>query len=134
MKFIAIIIALATSSMCNAQVKNESNGKMHFVYVLKLSGKFKKEKNWTETQSQTVCAMIDYLDKLSADGKVHLAGRTNYKYDHPDQFGLVLLEVDSENEARKIMQNDPAVKSRLMTAKLHPINIPVGNKRLLELK
>lgn len=132
-KIILLLITIAASCLCFSQTKNNAKDTLHFIYILKLNGKFKKEKNWSEVQTQTVCAMIDYLEKLSLDGKVHMAGRTNYKYNHPSQFGIVLLEVSSEKEAIEIMRNDPAVKSKLMSAEIHPINIPVGNKQLLQL-
>ena len=38
-------------------------------------------------------------------------------------FGIVILEVDSEEEAMDLMKNDPAVKEGIMTAKLFPYRV-----------
>ncbi|MFS0779652.1 YciI family protein [Neobacillus sp. 3P2-tot-E-2] len=42
------------------------------------------------------------------EGKLILAGRTLNM--DPSGMGIVILEVDSEEEARELMENDPAVK------------------------
>jgi uncharacterized protein len=132
--FFLLMSVFVTSLSGMAQSKVDKKEKLHYIYVLSLSHKFKKEKNWTEVQNQTMCAMIDYLEKLSSEGTVHLAGRTDYAYGHPSNFGIVLLEVNSEEDAKSIMMNDPAVKSKLMSATLHPINIPIADKQLLRVR
>lgn len=38
-------------------------------------------------------------------------------------FGIVILEVDSEEEAIEHMKNDPAVKEGIMKAKLFPYRV-----------
>jgi uncharacterized protein YciI len=40
--------------------------------------------------------------------------------DERSSFGLVVFDADSEEEAREIMENDPAVANGLMTATLYP--------------
>lgn len=51
-----------------------------------------------------------------------MAGRTLNESD-PSQFGIVILEVDAEEEARKIMEEDDAVKEKIMTAQLFPFRV-----------
>ena len=41
----------------------------------------------------------------------------------PTGFGLVILEVDSEEEAITLMKNDPAVKEGIMEATLFPYRV-----------
>jgi uncharacterized protein YciI len=48
------------------------------------------------------------LQNLQKEGKLILAGRTlNIE---PSGFGIVILEMNSEEEAIMLMENDPAVK------------------------
>ena len=44
-------------------------------------------------------------------------------------FGVAILETESEEKAKEIMQNDPAVKGRVMTAELHPFRISLMQSR-----
>ncbi len=38
-------------------------------------------------------------------------------------FGIVLFEAESAEEAKKIMENDPAVKGGVMSSELHPFRL-----------
>ena len=38
-------------------------------------------------------------------------------------FGIVILEVDSEEEATSLMESDPAIKEGIMTATLFPYRV-----------
>ena len=40
-----------------------------------------------------------------------------------DGFGIVIFEVDSEEEAQLFMETDPAVKEGIMTATLFPYRV-----------
>jgi uncharacterized protein YciI len=44
----------------------------------------------------------------------------------PTGFGIVILEVDSEEEARQLMEQDPTVKEGMMTAQLFPYRVAVS--------
>ena len=39
------------------------------------------------------------------------------------RFGIVILEVESEEEAQYIVKNDPAVAEQVMTAELFPYKV-----------
>ncbi len=54
-----------------------------------------------------------------------LAGRTLNDSD-PSQFGVVIFEADSEEEARKVMEADDGVKEKIMTAQLFPFQVALG--------
>lgn len=43
-------------------------------------------------------------------------------------MGIVILEVDSEEEARELMENDPAVKEGVMEATLFPYRVALIRK------
>ncbi|MFZ3588479.1 YciI family protein [Bacillus sp. DJP31] len=61
------------------------------------------------------------LQVLCESGKVILSGRT-LNMDETG-FGVVIIEVDSEEEVQKIMSTDPAVKKGIMTATLFPYRV-----------
>jgi uncharacterized protein YciI len=53
---------------------------------------------------------------------VLLAGRTLNESD-PSQFGVVIFEAASEEEARAVMEADDAVREKIMTAQLFPFSV-----------
>lgn len=95
--------------------------KKQYIYVLKLIDRLLDEENWTEKENNIVKEHFETLQKLNKEGTVILAGRTLNT--DPDSFGIVILEVENEKEARGIMENDAAVKEGIMTAKLYPYRI-----------
>lgn len=97
------------------------NEKKQFIYVLKLIPSLLDENNWTEREEKIVNKHFVELQELLREGKLVLAGRTLNMDDKT--FGIVILEVDSEEEARTIMKNDPAVAEEIMTAELFPYRV-----------
>jgi uncharacterized protein YciI len=64
---------------------------------------------------------FSYLERLTQEGVVLLAGRTlNKDY---STFGIIIFHASSEQAARQIVENDPAVKNRIMRAELYPYRI-----------
>lgn len=92
--------------------------KKQFIIVLKLNEKYQDDKVWTEADNKAVQGHFARLQKLQADGKLVLAGRTTVKA----SMGVVILEVDTEAEARKVMEDDDAVKAGIMSAELLPFH------------
>lgn len=74
---------------------------------------------------------FQYLKALTEKGVVLLAGRTL----HTDEtsHGLVVLEADSEQQARNVMTNDPAVKAGVFRAELFPFSIALVSEKILPL-
>jgi CubicO group peptidase (beta-lactamase class C family)/uncharacterized protein YciI len=89
--------------------------KKQFVIVLRLQPKYQDDKNWTEA-NQAVGRHFARLQQLQKDGKLLLAGRTTVK----GSMGLVILEAESEAEARRVMEEEDAVKAGIMTAEIFP--------------
>ena len=58
---------------------------------------------------------------LAAQDTMILFGRTTENDERT--FGIALFQVESEQAAQTIMENDPAVKQGIMTATLHPYRI-----------
>lgn len=92
-----------------------------YIYVLKLIPELLKEDNWTEKENEIVARHFKVLQNLQGDGKLILAGRT-LDMDQ-NSFGIVILKANDDEEARRLMENDPAVKEGIMIAKLHPYRV-----------
>jgi uncharacterized protein YciI len=71
---------------------------------------------WTEEDDRIAEAHFAYLKQATEEGIVLLAGRSL------DGKGpaIVILDAETEDEARRFMQNDPFVAQGLMRATLHP--------------
>jgi D-alanyl-D-alanine carboxypeptidase len=98
------------------QTTQTAQKKQQFVIVLRLQPKYQDDKNWTEADNQAVGRHFAKLQELQKQGKLILAGRTTVK----ESTGFVILEVESEAEARKIMDDDDAVKAGIMSAEVLP--------------
>ena len=116
--------ALLTLALCGAALAQEAQKKeqKQFIYVLKLTPRLLDEKNWTEQDKQVVGRHFRRLQRLHKEGRVLLAGRTLNETD-PSQFGVVVFEAASEDEARALMEADDAVKEKIMTAQLFPFRV-----------
>lgn len=84
-------------------------------------------KGATELEKKLVSEHFDYLRELTNNGTVVLAGRTVNT--DVSSFGIVIFQADSEEEARSIMNEDPAVKSRVFRAELFPYRMSLFNPR-----
>jgi len=120
--FAILLVMLLLCGAINSQESRKKDEKKQFVYVLKLIPRLLDEKNWTAQDGSIVGKHFRRLQQLHKEGKLILAGRTLNESD-PSQFGVVILEAGTEEEARKIMEEDDAVKAKLMTAQLFPFSV-----------
>ena len=97
-----------------------------FLGVLTLTDKYKDEKNWTPQDQAVVGEHFQRLKKFRDEGVVVLAGRTDLPLDNPDMAGLVIFYAKDEKEALQFMLDDPAVKNKIMQAKVHPYGIALN--------
>jgi uncharacterized protein YciI len=123
--FTVVLVLLFLCTTISSQESGKKDEKKQFIYVLKLIPRLLNEKNWTEQDGLIVERHFRRLQRLHREGTVILAGRTLNESD-PSQFGVVILEVKSEEEARTIMENDDAVKEKIMTAQLFPFKVALG--------
>ena len=75
----------------------------------------------TPQEEETVSRHFDYLKAIADQGIVILAGRTLNTDE--SSFGIVIFRAESEEAARAIMNNDPAVQAGVMHARLFPYRI-----------
>lgn len=81
----------------------------------------------TEDETKIVGQHYEYLRQLTNKGIVLLAGRT--RNTDNSSFGIVLFNADSEEMARKVMSEDPAVKNRIFRAELFPYRMALFSPR-----
>jgi len=75
----------------------------------------------TPEEAEIVAQHFAYLQDLVAQGVVLLAGRTLTTDER--SFGIVIFRTHSEDSARTVMNNDPAVKQGIMRAELYPYRV-----------
>lgn len=112
---VAILFLYGTA---HAQESQKKGKKKQFVYVLKLIPRLLDDKAWTKPDEEAVGKHFQRLQRLHKDGTVLFAGRTLNA--DSTQFGIVVFESVSEQEAQSLMQEDDTIKAGIMTAQLFP--------------
>jgi uncharacterized protein YciI len=75
----------------------------------------------TRREAEVVSEHFGYLEDLTAQGIVMLAGRTLNQDE--SSFGIVIFEAADEESANAVVRNDPAVKEGVMRAELLPFRV-----------
>lgn len=89
-----------------------------YLYVLKLRQDLFDANNWTAKENKIVEEHFNRLKKMLEEGSLVLAGRTLNM--DPEGMGIVIFKAGTEEEAKEIAANDPAVKAGIMSAKVFP--------------
>lgn len=97
---------------------------MEFAYLVRPAFDRQFLENASDEQRVVVGEHSDWLEAPYAEGRVRFAGRC---YDGP--FGLVVLDADSEEEARSLMEADPSVRNGVQSAELYPFNVFLARER-----
>lgn len=74
-----------------------------------------------ETEERAIADHFAYLQRLTADGQVLLAGRTQTT--DPEGAGLIVFRADSDVDARTLVDADPAVAAGVFHARLFPYRV-----------
>jgi uncharacterized protein YciI len=104
----------------------ESNSQ--FLYVLRPARRDMLVTGPTAEEQAIVGHHFEYLKDLAEKGTVLLVGRT--QNNDESTIGLCIFEAGSEEEARRIMNQDPAVARGVMSAQLFPYSIAIKGVRL----
>ena len=80
----------------------------------------------TASEEPILVEHFAYLKNLTEQGVLILAGRTLNR--DASAFGIVIFRADSERDARRIMQSDPAVKGGIMRARLFPYRVALAGR------
>ena len=92
-----------------------------YIYKIQLVRQEMLSEGSTPEEERIITEHFAYLERLTQEGVIRLAGRT-MTTDYCG-FGIILFSADSEQTARDIMMGDPAVKARVMRAELYPFRI-----------
>jgi uncharacterized protein YciI len=80
----------------------------------------------TVEEDEIIDQHFAYMEELTEKGVVLLVGRTLNTDE--TSFGMTIFEAEDATVAREIMENDPAVKSGMMTATLFPFRATFNGK------
>ena len=97
-----------------------------FAYVLKLTPRLHDKAAWKPEDIAATQKHFAYLKAATEKGQVILAGRSNEAEDKT--FGIVIFEAADEAAANEFMNGDEAIKSKVMTAELHPFMVALQRK------
>ena len=89
-----------------------------FLYRLRLARPGMFDDGGTHDEQAAVADHFAYLKELHGEGVVRFAGRTTTEDERT--FGIVVLETDGDAAAKRVMNEDPAVRRGLMRATLYP--------------
>ena len=112
------LVSIHALAQDTAKVKKNA-----YLGVLTLAEKYKDEKNWAAGDQAIVGEHFQRLIKKKEAGIVVLAGRTELPLNNPDMMGLVIFYAKDDKEALQFMMDDPAVKNKIMQAKVHPYGL-----------
>lgn len=116
-----LVCFLLLTTMVGAQPQ-----KLQFAYLLRLVPAKRDPKDWTPRDQELVKAHFALLESVQGKGELILAGRT-FPVD-PEGFGIVVLEVDSQERAQAIMDSDPPYQEGMMTARMFPFKAVLERK------
>lgn len=95
-----------------------------FLYRIQISRAAMLSDGPTPEEAEVVAQHAAYLEELAERGALILAGRTQTT--DASSFGLVIFRAASEDAARRIVEEDPAVKRGVMRAELFPYRVAVA--------
>lgn len=109
-------------------INNMAQAQKTFMYEITLFEQFRNPINWSEKEKNIQKEHISYLDSLTRNGKIAIAGIVDQSLEN--QTGLIILSVDNYEQAEEILLNDPSIKKGMMSARLKPINIYFRKEQL----
>lgn len=90
---------------------------MEFVYIIR-PYKDNFAETMTDEDARIMGIHFAYLQQKLKEGKLIMAGPVL-----TGEFGIAVLETETEDEAREIMNNDPAVVNGIVTPALYPYRV-----------
>jgi uncharacterized protein YciI len=97
-----------------------------YLYQLKLKPELIAPENWTEKENGIVAEHFQRLQMFTEEGKVILAGRTTNEDE--TQFGIVIFEAETKEDAERFMLEDPAISEKIMEGTLFPYRVALIRK------
>ena len=98
-----------------------------FLYEITLFDRYKHKSMWTEREHNIQKEHIAYLDSLTHNGVLQMAGIIEQGLEN--HKGMIILETESYEQAKKIATSDPSVLNGMMSVQIRPINIYFRKKK-----
>jgi uncharacterized protein len=115
MKTLLLAMLAFNSTGLVAQVKNDADLLKPYYFVILKKGPHRDQDSATAAKIQK--GHMENMNKLAAMGKLNVAGPF---LDDGDMRGIFIFDSGSEEEVRKFVDSDPAVKSGRLAYELHP--------------
>lgn len=93
----------------------------HYLYRIQPTRYEMLTEGSTPHEAEIIGEHFNYLQRLTNEGVAILVGRTLTT--ERDTMGIVIFKARSDEEARALMNADPAVSRGVMSAKLFPFRI-----------
>jgi uncharacterized protein YciI len=111
--FLSFFLFLLTAFSVNAQ-KKEDNLKPYFFVLLK-KGPHRDQDSVMAAQIQK--EHMENINRMAAEGKLNVAGPF---LDDGEMRGIYIFDSGNEDEVRKLVEADAAVKAGRLTYEIHP--------------
>jgi uncharacterized protein YciI len=92
-----------------------------FIYRIQTTRPAMLTEGPTPEERAAVAAHRAYLERLTSAGIVLLFGRTQTT--DAATFGIVIFRAGSPDEAQQVMDDDPAVRARVMRGEVFPFRV-----------
>jgi uncharacterized protein YciI len=112
------------------QSEGENKPEKQFLYKLHATRADMLKTGPTKEEGAVVEEHFEYLKNLTREGAAILVGRTLTTDE--SAFGITIFRAESEEAAREIMNNDPAVKKGVMRATLFPFRVALMEGKTVE--
>ena len=111
---ITILCCFAQSSFAQSSKNAADNLKPYFLVILK-KGPTRNQDSVTAAKIQK--AHLENINHMAASGKLNVAGPF---LDEGDMRGIFIFDSGNEDEVKKLVENDPAVKAGRLIYEIHP--------------
>jgi uncharacterized protein YciI len=119
MKFIPLAITMVATMFfytTNAQSnKNTGENLKPYFFVLLKKGPHRDQDSVTAAGIQK--AHMENINRMAAAGKLNVAGPF---LDDGEMRGIFIFDSGNEDEVKKLVENDPAVKAGRLVYEIHP--------------
>lgn len=112
--YLFISFALLTSAQAQSSGNKEDNLKPYYLVLLK-KGPHRDQDSTTAARIQR--EHLENINRMAQSGKLNIAGPF---LDDGELRGVFVFDSNSEEEVRRLVEADPAVKSGRLTYEIHP--------------
>jgi uncharacterized protein YciI len=112
---LATFFCCATQSVSAQSSKNAGDNLKPYFFVLLKKGPNRSQDSVTAAKIQK--AHMENINRMAASGKLNVAGPF---LDEGEMRGIFIFDSGNEDEVRKLVENDPAVKAGRLTYEIHP--------------